>query len=421
MKNSNPVVLGMILKGFPRISETFISNEILLLERMGFKIRLISMRRPREPFTHESVKQIQARVDYLPSTISGNVRVLLRHNLRVAARRPRAYAGALLMALKRYARTRKTATFKHLLQGGYVVDKILPGSGISHFHAHFAHSPTSVALFAGRLSGLPFSFTAHAKDIYTSDPRQLAEKIDRADFVVTCTEYNRRHLTGLAGNSGTPVHRVYHGIDLGLFAGNGDNLRPRRPYKVLTVARMTAKKGLPVVYQALRVLKDQGFEIEHTLIGDGDDRDEILALMENLGLKDSTVWMGTQPHHVVLEQYRRSDLFVLGCRIADNGDRDGIPNVILEAMAMGVPVAATEISAIPEAVEHEKTGLLVPPNDPQALARAMARLLTDQELRSRIIPEARRRVSGGFDNQALINDLAGLYRNASGLRPGAPG
>lgn len=408
---SDKPVLGMILKGYPRISETFISNEIHELEKQGFRLRLFSMRRPRERFTHQSVKQIQAPVDYLPHSLLLYFPKLLYHNLILAVKSPENFKRAAKTAFRRLLRNRRIATIKHLLQAGYLVHYLLPKSGVTHLHAHFAHSPTSIAMFAGQLADLPFSFTAHAKDIYTSDSEQLREKVSLAKFVVTCTEYNKRFLLETAHGGDTPVHRIYHGIDLHLFSSDAD---PRQktgpPHNIVTVARITPKKGLTTVYKALRLLCDQGVALHHTLIGDGEDRREILSLIAALGLDGVTQWLGTQPHEVVLEHYRRADLFVLGCEIAKNGDRDGIPNVLLECMAMGVPVVATHVSAIPELIEDGMTGLLVPPGQPEKMARAMDRLLTDHDLRNRIIPAARKRVIEQFNNRALIEDLAGRFR-----------
>ncbi len=403
--------LVMILKGYPRISETFISNEILLLEKMGFPIHLFSMRQPRENFTHQSVTQIQAQVDYLPETLLRPLPRLMLHNSLLAAQRPTAYARALKIALKRFLRTRKSATLKHLFQAGYLVRSLLPAHPSLHLHAHFAHSPASVAMFASILSGLPFSFTAHAKDIYTSDPRQLREKMALAQFVITCTEYNRRYLKALVDGAQRPVYCVYHGIDTELFSQIADHsTKAKEPYQLLTVARLIAKKGLPTVYQALKILKDKGISFEHTLIGDGEDRLKILALIKDLDLVAQTRWLGTQPHEVVQQHYRQAHLFVLGCEVAPNGDRDGIPNVLFESMAMGVPVVATHISAIPELVDHEKTGLLVDPGAPEEMAGAMRRLLTDADLRHKMIPAAQQRVVRDFDNRSLIKGLAEIYR-----------
>ena len=409
---AGPPALGMILKGYPRISETFISNELLLLERLGFKIHIFSMRKPRENFSHASVKKIRARVDYLPETLLLPLPRFLVYNALLAFRIPGIYFRTLRTALKRFLRTRKLATFKHFLQAGYLVRRFLPGSQVVHFHAHFAHSPASVALFASQLSGLEFSFTAHAKDIYTSDPRQLAEKLQLARFVVTCTEYNRRHLLALSdGNqqSIAPVRRVYHGIDLSLFRPDAHPADPERRPVILTVARLTAKKGIPTVLEAVRILKQRGVAVRHTLIGDGEDRHKILALIERLDLTGTTRWLGTLPHEQVLQHYRQATVFVLGCEVAPNGDRDGIPNVLLESMAMGVPVVATAVSAIPELVESEKTGLLVASRSPEQLADAIQRVVGDPVLRNRLIDNGTNCVRRHFDNRQLILDLEKMF------------
>ncbi|MEE4357164.1 MAG: glycosyltransferase family 4 protein [Desulfococcaceae bacterium] len=408
-------VLGMILKGFPRISETFISNEILLLEQLGFSIRIFSMRHPRENFTHKSVRRIRAKTDYLPQSILEGLPQFLYHNFCLAVKNPGRYGSALKTAFRRFCRTRKSATIKHLLQAGYLLHKLLPENSspdekVIHFHAHFAHSPTSVAMFASRLSGIPFSFTAHAKDIYTSDPRQLKEKAALARFVVTCTEYNRRYLLSLLQSAAKPVYRVYHGIDIRLFQTADRSAKPEPPWQILTIARLVPKKGLPAVYAALRILRDRGFLFEHTLIGDGEEREKILKIIRESKLDDICRWKGTLPHEKVLEYFRKSDLFVIGCRIAENGDRDGIPNVLTESMAMGVPVVATSVSALPELVRQGKTGLLVPPENPPKMARAIERLLTDISLRKEIIANAKQLVGKEHDNHKLIRELAAVYQ-----------
>ncbi len=408
--------LGMILKGYPRISETFISNEILLLEARGFRIRIFSMRSPREPFTHASVNHIKARVRYLPETIvSKRLPALCGHNLLQAARAPRRYAAAVKIAWRRWRRTRKSATIKHLLQAGYLCHKLLRGSDCVHLHAHFAHSPTSVAFFSHLLSGLPFSFTAHAKDIYTSDPLQLAEKAAAARFIATCTEYNRRYLEKIVDSLRTPIFLAYHGIDLQLFKIDGRRAATRPPYEILTVARLTPKKGLATVYHALRRLKDQGLFFRHTLIGDGEQRLEIEALRRHLGLEAETRLLGTRPHEEVCRCLRKADLFVLGCEQAANGDRDGIPNVILESMAMGVPVVATAFSAIPEAIQSNYNGILVDTARPAAMAAAMRRGLEDTDLRRDLIANGLETVRTRFDNQVLVGTLAAVYRQHAGL------
>lgn len=406
----------MILKGYPRISETFISNEILLLESRGFKIHLISMRKPRESFSHKSVKEIKAKVDYLPCTIGGNFLHLAKAAFKAARLHPKGFRDALKLTGRRLLRSRKTATIKHFLQACYIVSEILPDSGISHLHAHFAHSPTSVTMFASRISGLPFSFTGHAKDIWTQNPVQLAEKLGQAKFAVTCTKSNATYLASLNQNC-TP-HCVYHGIDLSLFSPNGRLPESKSPYRILTVARLTGKKGLPTVFKALRLLREDGIKFSYCLIGDGDMRDELLTLLEEQNIDDITQWLGTQPHEEVVRQFEQADAFVLGCQIMENGDRDGIPNVMVESMAMNVPVVSTKVSGIPELVDNYFSGLLVAPNDPQAMADALKKTLTDQEYRKTVIPRAHAKVHAEFNNKALIMDLADVYEQ-HGLGPKA--
>ena len=399
----------MVLKGYPRISETFISNEILLLESIGFSIHIISMREPRESFAHAGVGKIKAEVQYLPSTILDHLLPLGYHNLMLALKRPKIYFKALKTAAARWWRTKTSATLKHLLQAGYLVHHCLPGKHIIHFQAHFAHSPTSVAMFSSILSGIPFSFFAHAKDIYTSDRRQLKEKMDMAKFVVTCTRYNQKYLKELAGDGNTPIFCVYHGINLDYFSPRAKPDACTPPYKILTVARMIEKKGLDIVYQALAILRDKGIRFKHALIGEGADNHKVVLLIKTLGLESVTELAGTLAHESVIEYYAEADLFVLGCKVAADGDRDGIPNVMAESMAMNVPVVATDVSGIPEFLEDQVTGKMVAQNDPSALADAMELLLTDEALRKQVIPEARKRIVRDFNNKELIQDLARIY------------
>jgi glycosyltransferase involved in cell wall biosynthesis len=368
------------------------------------------MRRPRESFSHDSVKQIKASVDYLPTELILDLPRLIGPNMFFAVSHPSTYLRALQLAARRFQRTRKSATFKHLFQAGYLVQKhIAKDPSIVHLHGHFAHSPTSVTMFAAQLSGLPFSFTAHAKDIYTSHPEQLKEKMAQARFVATCTKHNKEYLESLCGTRSPEVHCIYHGIDIELFNHDGVKNFTQPPYQILTVARMTEKKGLPTIYRALKLLAERDISFNHTLIGDGDDREEILTLIRTLKLERYCSWIGTQTHAEVLEHFRHSDLFILGCEIARNGDRDGIPNVLVESLAMGIPAISTNVSALPEILINQKTGLTVAPGDHQAFADAIMRLLSDFELREKIITGGRAFVRQHFDNRRLISDLASIF------------
>lgn len=413
MNNTETPVLGMILKGYPRISETFISNEIRLLEQRGVKIHIISMRKPREVFTHKSVKEIKAAVSYLPSELDCCMEELFGSTEPEAwLKDPRVksdpdFNKRMNLIQVNYNKRKTDATLKHLLQAEYIIEKILPGSGINHIHAHFAHSPTSVALDVSILSGLPFSFTAHAKDIYTQDPEKITDKISKAKFAVTCTGYNCEYLQKIAP-AGKPIYKVYHGIDLSLFSSDRKP-ETNAPYNILSVARFTTKKGLPTVFKALKELDSRGIDFNYRIVGEGDERVKTLALLDELGISNRVQWLGTKAHEDVLEEYKEADLFALGCEIAPNGDRDGIPNVLAESMAMSVPVVATNISGIPELIESGKSGLLVNPHDHLAMADAMEKMLTDNAFRAKIIPEALKRVHKIFDNTYWIEKLFDVY------------
>ncbi|QJB58368.1 glycosyltransferase family 4 protein [Pseudodesulfovibrio sp. zrk46] len=403
----------MVLKGYPRISETFISNEIRLLEEMGFKIHIYSMRAPRENFAHESIKQIKAKVTYLPSSMIWGLPAFLWYNIRLFARMPKRYMACLKLMMSRFALAPKKHTWiKHMLQAGFIVQKTIidEGEDIGHFHGHFAHTPTTVTMYAAKLLGVPFSFTAHAKDIYTQNPRRFQDKIDLAKFVVTCTKYNEKYLSKVALN-GKPIHCVYHGINLDLFSPNGRVTEAKTPYKILTVARFVEKKGLDTVLRALAKLRAEGIDFRYTLVGEGKAafNKKIRNLIDELGLADETTLPGTITHEEVITLLNEADCFTLGCREAEDGDRDGIPNVVAEAMATGVPVAATDVSGVPELVTHEETGMLCPSNDVDALADILRRILTDAELRAKVIPAAHAKVHEVFNNKKLIHDLGEIY------------
>ncbi len=233
--------------------------------------------------------------------------------------------------------------------------------------------------------------------------------------MVTCTRHNKEYLREIAGDCATPIYCIYHGIDLDLFQHTGQRTGTHNPFKILTVARMTQKKGLPTIYNALAGLHKKGIKFQHTLIGDGDDREKILALIASLGLKEHCSWIGTRTHEEVLAHFKTSDLFVLGCEIAENGDRDGIPNVLVESLAMGVPALSTNVSAIPEILIDGRTGMTVAPAQPEHLEKAMIRLLTDQKLRDRLITGGKKHVRETFDNSQWIQKLAEIFRKHNAL------
>lgn len=424
----------MILKGYPRISESFISSEILLLESLGIPVEIYSLKQPRESRVHDHVRSIKAGVTYLPEYVLPNLRSILKSNIALLRNRGARYLRCLARALARSLARRKPATIRHFLQAGHLVHTRLSNPRIRHLHAHFCHTPASVALFASELTGLPFSFTAHAKDIYTSAPDQLARKIERASFVVTCTHYNAEYLSQIASNRqtfppengsraeiytgqpATPIHTIYHGINPDFFTF-APPAPPDSKLRILSVGRLVPKKGYDDLIRALSLLDRDALDFHLTHIGEGESASEIKRQAEEAGLGPKISFLGTLSHEEVLNHYREAHCFVLACKVAKNGDRDGIPNVIAEAMACGLPVIATRVSAIPELVVDGETGILVPPGDPQALAAALRRAFLDVEGNALRALRARRKVEELFDSRKCVLQLHSLFSRALSSEP----
>jgi glycosyltransferase involved in cell wall biosynthesis len=400
MKRPAPV-LGIVLKGFPRLSETFVTREIRMLEDSGLELHLFAIRDPGEPPVNDEARRVRAHVTYLPDRFTWMWHVLLSAQIAARRARPAAYDRALKLALARTLRERSFATLKRFLQAGWLVARGLPATGVVHLHAHFAHDPTSVAFFAARLSGLPFSFSAHAKDIYAQDPAWLATKILEARLVVTCTGHNRARLEALAPPNAR-VLLAYHGIHAERFARvpkgeAGPTTNPSRVPELLSVGRLVPKKGFVVLLEALARLAQRGIAFHATLIGDGPLRERLLARIQGLGLEGRVTLIASMPQSELIARFRAADLFALACEVQPDGDRDGIPNVIFEAMAMELPVVATRVSGIPECIEDGHSGVLVPEKDPAALAEAIAELLADPSRAREIGRAARLRVASAFD------------------------
>jgi glycosyltransferase involved in cell wall biosynthesis len=278
-----------------------------------------------------------------------------------------------------------------------------------HLHAHFLHTPASVARYAAIMAGLGYSLSAHAKDVWICPAWELREKLEGARFCVACTEGHRAHLAALAPRA--PVVRVYHGLDRALFApppsfgSPRDGLDPREPVRVLSVGRFQPKKGFDVL---LRAVARVGCHLTLTLVGYGPEERALRALARRLRIDHRIRWVGQLDHPAVRALYRESDLFALAPRIARSGDRDGLPNVILEALSQGLPVVATRVAGVPELVEDRVHGRLVPPEDPTALALALRELAADPDARRRLGAAGLRRVSEGWDVEQGADRLLDL-------------
>ena len=395
----------IILKGYPRLSETFIAQEIRALEQRGLKLRLASMRRPTDRAVHPVHREIQAPVSYLPEYLYREPLRVLRAWWRVR-RWPR-YAEARRAWLKDWRRDRTPNRGRRFGQA-LVLAAELP-EDVGHLHAHFLHTPASVTRYAALLTGLPWSCSAHAKDIWTTPDWEKREKLADAAWAVTCTAVGRDHLQALAPE-GKDVTLVYHGLDLRRFA-RGETAGPATddrdgaaPAVIASVGRAVPKKGYGDLLAALAALPP-GLAWRFVHIGGGPLLPELKARAQQLGLSGRIEWRGAQPQEKVQELYRQADLFALASRIADDGDRDGLPNVLMEAQSQGVAVLATRTSGIPELIDDGATGMLVEAGDSGALARGLETLIRQPALRQRLGEAGYRRIQAQFDMEKGIDLL----------------
>jgi glycosyltransferase involved in cell wall biosynthesis len=406
--------VAFVLKGYPRLSETFIAQEILALEELGLAIEIVSLRHPTDRARHPVHDQIAAPVRYLPEYLKDEI-------WRVAGgwRRSRllpGYRAARWIWLGDLARDPTPNRIRRFGQAVVLAAELAPD--ICHLHAHFLHTPASVARYAAIMLGLPWSVSAHAKDIWTSPAWEKREKLSSAAWAVTCTRSGHRHLAELAP-SADAVTLSYHGLDLDRFPPPPQNRRPRPdggdpaiPVVLLSVGRAVEKKGYDDLLAALALLpRELAWRFVH--IGGGVLARRLKRQAARLGLADRIEWRGAQPQSAVLAAYREADLFVLAAKIGRDADRDGLPNVLMEAQSQRVPCVATSLPGIAELIEPGRNGVLVPPADPPALAGALAALIRDPAERARLGMAGEARVRAEFDMQGGLAVLARLF----GLEP----
>jgi glycosyltransferase involved in cell wall biosynthesis len=397
--------IAYLLKTFPRLSETFILNEILGLESLGIPIEIYSLKRPAEERTHASVAKVRARVTYVPSLLP---------NLLDALRCVAAHAVLLAISPLLYWRTLsfflriQKSRLKDFAQAGFLARR-LQRRRITHLHAHFANVPASIAELAHRFTGISYSFTAHAKDIYLTPKDELGRKMRYASFVLTCTGFNATHLAGISDGR-TPIQLVYHGVDLGYFQPEHAHRDQAECPEIVSVGRFCEKKGLSYLIEACALLKRENRRFRCRIIGYGELRDSLLAQISELAVDDCVSLEGPFTQDQVREVYTRAGAFVLPCVVTDNGDRDGIPNVLLEAMSMGVPVISTGVSGIGELVRHTANGLLVRERDAAAIAESISLLLDDPEFAARLAQSGRDTVLQRFEMRQSARGVAAAFR-----------
>jgi glycosyltransferase involved in cell wall biosynthesis len=404
----------IVLKGYPRLSETFIAQELRGLELAGHALYLMSMRHPTDEKRHPVHDEIEAPVTYLPEYLRDQPLRVLRTWWKMRQhRRYRLLRRVFLADLRRDFTRNRWRRFGQAL----VLAAEFPADA-DWLHAHFIHTPAAVTRYASVLLGIDWSCSAHAKDIWTSPDWDLRDKLADASWVVTCTKAGFDKLRSLSADP-SKVHLSYHGLDLARF-GHFEGERPARdgsnpndPVLLFSVGRAVEKKGYGVLLDALALLP-KGLAWRFVHIGGGELLPELKAKAETLGLSERIEWQGSRAQAEVLAQYRASDLFVLPCRIASDGDRDGLPNVLVEAASQRLASISTTISGVPELISNHVNGLLVAPDDPSALSAALRQAIQDPDLRRKLGDAAELRVRRDFDHATSIRQLTELFRGVRG-------
>lgn len=398
--------VAVVLKGWPRLSETFIAQEIAGLEARGVELELWSLRRPTDKERHPVHDRVAGRTVYLPEYLKDDPRRVLDAWLK--ARRLPGYMAA---RRKFVADLRRDPTANRLRRWGQalVLAAELPAS-VERLYSHFLHTPASVTRYAATMRGLPWSVSAHAKDIWTSEPWEIAEKLADCAWLVTCTAVGLQRLRELAPRPDR-LHLVYHGLDLAHLPAPPrtrparDGSDPADPVVILSVGRRVEKKGYDDLLAALAKLpRDLAWRFEH--VGGGELGDALKAQAQFLGIAERCTWHGAQSQPGVFAALARADLFVLASKKAADGDQDGLPNVLMEAASQGLPIVSTRAAAIGEFIEDGENGLLVAPGAPDELAVALQLLARDPALRRRFADAAGRTVRTRFSYEAGIDWIA---------------
>ena len=388
--------VGYVLKMYPRFSETFIVNELLAVEASGIDVDIFSLRPPVDGRFHEALADVRADVTYVPVrpksgdvwSVLGSARETLPGLLDAMDELLDAEVGDAVQAVE--------------------VASAVRARGITHLHAHFGSIAATVARLAARLSGVPYTFTAHAKDIFhqSVDPADLRRKLVDASAVVTVSDFNLDFLRRTYGGDATRIVRLYNGLDLESFG----YVSPRhRPPVVAAVGRLVEKKGFDHLLDATALLVASGRDLRVELVGTGPLEDALRAQVRALGLGDCVTLHGALPQSRVRRIVQGAAVLAAPCVIGADGNRDGLPTVLLEAMALGTPCVATPVTGIPEVVRDGVTGLLVDEGDARALAAALARLLDDGALRSRVSTAARALIEREFDAHQQATQLRRLF------------
>lgn len=397
-----PLRIGYVVRMFPRFSETFVLQEILELERQGVEVAIFSLNKPNEGRFHPGLARLRAPIYYLDDREAKKWWTWLPDEWpHLGTDR-----SALWNVIDETTQKRDGGEIDTVFYGAMLGAKSR-ALGLHGLHAHFATTACSLAYYAHRITGIPYSFTAHAKDIFSDsvDRSFLTAKINAARFAVTVTEFNRRFLVEQHPDADASRIRVlYNGVDLDFFAP-GESVSKVDPPVILAVGRLVAKKGFADLVRACSLLKTQGIAFRCEIVGQGREESPLRALAEELRVEDRIDFAGARHQEEVRDAMRTASVLCLPCLRDTDGNQDALPTVLLEAMATGLPVISTRLSGIPEIIDTDVNGLLVDPGQPAQLAKALERVIVDRSLARQLAISGQDKVTGQFNIRRNVSTL----------------
>lgn len=409
-----------LVRSWPRLSQTFVLDEVLGLERLGLRLRIVALTEPDEARHQPEVGLASAPVHYL-GRLGGRGRALRTH-ARAAAAAPVRYGRAAWHVHRHpewdagyhVARRWECLTLAAELSGLLRTWSRGSRGNPVQLHAHFAHDPAAVGFLTHLLTGVPWSFTGHARDVWQVPAAVLAERVRAARFVVACSRDVAEHLRSVVpARLHGRVQLVHHGVDLEAFRPGGRR-EVNGAVRIVSVGRLVEKKGFIDLLATLRLVSDRGVAFQCAIYGGGPMQGQLTELVDRLGLAGAVHLAGPRTRAELREILRTADLFALTPHITADGDRDGIPNALVEAMASGLPVVATSVGGIPEIIEDGENGLLAPAHDVEVIADRVTATIGDAGLRARLGAQARRTTVASFDARQGADTLARLFATAGG-------
>jgi len=389
------VSIAYILAEFPSYTETFILKEMLFINKT-FPLYIIPLKKGKTTVNESDYKELNDKILYItPLTLIKSIGYCFLTSLK-EKNVSKEWKNVLGNILKVNI-INTLHQFKLLLTGLYIL-RLIKQKSVEHIHSHFANYPTDIAMLVSRFSGIPFSFSAHANDIYVN-PKELTKKIIASKFVTTCTQYNKMWLNNLDPNSRrNKIHLIYHGVNVEYWQNNLTQVRQEKRKQILCIGRLIEKKGIIYLLEAIRQINMKYQKLNLAIVGRGEEEQELINFCHSHGLSNDVTFLGWQSPQQIKALFACSSIFVLPSIIASDGDRDGIPNVILEAMASGLPVITTPISGITEVIHHEYNGLLVPEKDVSQLVDSILALINDENLRNSLRNNGLQTIIEKFDS-----------------------